>query len=232
MKTFLIYYFYDENGIPFYVGKTSNIQKRRWSHKTNINNINNQEYKYRKARKILKNNPDFDFYKDMCKIIEDNILSTEINNKEILHIKNLKELGFILTNITNGGEGNYNEINIKIMSEKISKLHTGKKRSAEVCNKISESNKKPKSKEHRENLKKAWEKRRIEKPISEETRQKMSESSIGKINIKKFKIIFPDGSEKITYRGLTFFCKEYNLRVGKTYDKCVIFFIAVSKVLI
>ena len=210
MKTFVIYYFYDENCVPFYVGKTSNIQKRRWSHKTNINN-NNQAYKYRKARKILENNSNFDFYKDMCKIVEENISSSDINEKEILHIKTLKDKGVILTNLTNGGEGNYNEDNIKKMSEKISQLHKGKKRSEEVCKKISESNKKPKSEEHKENLKKAWKKRRIESPITEETKQKMRETSTGKINIKKFKIIDPDGNEYITNRGLTFFCKEHNL---------------------
>ena len=97
------------------------------------------------------------------------------------------------------------------MSEKISKLHKGKKRSDEVCKKISESNKKPKSEEHKENLRKAWEKRRVGSPITEETKQKMRETSTGKINIKKFKIIGPDGNEYITDRGLTFFCKEFNL---------------------
>ncbi|MCK9416098.1 GIY-YIG nuclease family protein [Candidatus Dojkabacteria bacterium] len=208
-KKFVIYYFYDEKNNPFYVGKTCNIQRRRWSHKTNINN-NNQTYKYKKARKILKNNPNLDFYKDMFRVVETNITTDKINSKEIEHIKKLKDEGFILTNLTNGGENNYIEDSIKSMSEKISSLHKGRKRSPEVCKKISESNKKPKSEEHKKNLKKAWIKRK-KNPISDSTKKKMSDTSTGKINIKKYKIIDPTGKEYITTNGLSCFCKEHNL---------------------
>ena len=211
MKKFTIYYFVDENGIPFYVGKTSNIKTRRWNHKTNINTGSNY-YKYNKARKILNDNPELDFYKDIFKIVETNINSDEINNKEIQYIKELKENGIKLTNLTKGGEGNYNKQNIKIMSKKISKLHKGRKRSKEVCEKISKSNKnKPKSQEHIKNLKKAWKKRKINFPVSEETKKKMSNSSTGKINLKIFLVTNPFGNKYVTKQGLTYFCKEHNL---------------------
>lgn len=209
MKTFTIYYFVDENEIPFYVGKTCNIKTRRWNHKTKINN-GNKLYKYNKARKILNENVNLDFYKDICKIIETGILPEDINQKEIDHIKKLKEDDIKLTNLTEGGEGSI--MTIPGMSEKMSKLHKGKKRSPETCRKISESNKdKPKSEEHKRNLKKAWEKRKIENPITEETKQKMRETSTGKINIKKFLVKDKNGNEYITEKGLTFFCKEHNL---------------------
>jgi len=90
----------------------------------------------------------------------------------------------------------------------------GSKRSEETRKKISESNKnKPKSNKHKKSLSKAWDKRRIEYPISEETKQKMSKSSKGKINIKFFKVIDPDGNEYITTNGLSKFCEEHNLTV-------------------
>ena len=90
----------------------------------------------------------------------------------------------------------------------------GSKRSEESKQKISESLKgKQKSDIHKKSLSKAWEKRKIEYPISDETRRKMSETSKGKINIKTYKVIDPSGVEYMTTNGLTKFCEEHNLSV-------------------
>jgi len=45
-----------------------------------------------------------------------------------------------------------------------------------------------------------------------ETKLKMSKSSKGKINIKKYKLIAPNGNIYITNNGLTKFCEENNLK--------------------
>ena len=90
----------------------------------------------------------------------------------------------------------------------------GSKRTEETKRKISESLKdKPKSDIHKKSLSKAWEKRKIEHPVSEETKKKMSETSKGKINIKTYKVIDPNGVKYITTNGLTKFCEEHNLTV-------------------
>jgi hypothetical protein len=39
----------------------------------------------------------------------------------------------------------------------------------------------------------------------------MSKTSTGKINIKTYKCVDPDGKEYITTKGLTQFCKDYGL---------------------
>lgn len=86
--------------------------------------------------------------------------------------------------------------------------------STERKQKISESLKdKPKSDIHKKSLSKAWEKRKIEHPVSEETKKKRSDTSKGKINIKIYKVIDPNGVEYITTNGLTKFCEEHNLTV-------------------
>ena len=41
----------------------------------------------------------------------------------------------------------------------------------------------------------------------------MSKTSKGKINIKTYKVIDPNGIEYITTNGLTVFCEEHNLEV-------------------
>lgn len=88
----------------------------------------------------------------------------------------------------------------------------GSKRTEESKKKMSESLKdKPKSEEHKKSLSKAWEKRRINHPVSEETKMKMKNSSKGKINIKIYKVIDPNGNVYLTNEGLTKFCEEHDL---------------------
>jgi hypothetical protein len=60
---------------------------------------------------------------------------------------------------------------------------------------------------HKRNLSRA----RRRRTMTEETKQKMSLSSKGRINIKIFTLIDPDGVEHITINGLTKFCEEHNL---------------------
>ena len=45
-----------------------------------------------------------------------------------------------------------------------------------------------------------------------ETGRKISESNLGKINIKMFRCISPDGTEYMTDRGLCDFCRQHHLQ--------------------
>ena len=61
--------------------------------------------------------------------------------------------------------------------------------------------------EHKEKLSKA----RQERVITIETRTKTSKTSTGKINIKRYMLIDPDGKEYITNNGLNDFCRKHFL---------------------
>ena len=238
-KTGLIYIFVDNDEKPFYVGKTINLKNRIVAHLLECKN-NNKLYKYNKLRKILSTGLTID---EIIIIVEDNIDINLLDDKEIYYIKKLREDGYKLTNLTNGGDGgdtfsnNPNREDIRkkrkqVMNdlysdserkkeflshrtdewkEKIKKAKTGVpwgKHSDETKKKISEIRKGIKfSEEHKKKLSIARKKR----ITTYKTRQKMSKSSKGRINIKKYKLIDPNGIEYITTNGLAKFCEENNL---------------------
>jgi len=163
---------------------------------------------------------------EYCKSID------ELNEKEIYWIKELNTLVPNGYNIGTGGEGgdtftnhpNKEEYrkNKSIASKKLWKnkdyrehlirTKIGTKRTEESKKRISEANKnKPKSASHRKALSKAWEKRKIEKPHTEETRRKRSESMKGK-NVGKYiqihEFLSPDGKIYKTEEGIVKFCKS------------------------
>ena len=119
----IIYAFVDDKGKPFYVGRTYNLSKRKKEHLYEIRQGNNLP-KYNKLRKLLSNNLNFD---DLIYVIEDNIDSDLIEQKEIYYIAKLRQEGYKLKNLTDGGEGAINTI--PGLSEKLKKIHTGSKRS-------------------------------------------------------------------------------------------------------
>lgn len=198
----LIYAFIDGNGDIFYIGKTSDIKRRNKQHLYEINK-GNKLPKYNKLRKLIKEGNKFE---DLVIIIEEDISNEKIDEREIFYIKKLREEGYKLKNLTDGGEGGI--MSIPGVVEKIKKANTGSKRSDESKKKMSESRLGIKfSEEHRKNLSIARNKR----ITTQETREKMSKSSKGKINIKNYKLIDPDGNVYITEFGLTKFCEENNL---------------------
>jgi hypothetical protein len=209
-KITCIYYFLDQNQIPFYVGLTKNLHQRTFGHLFEIVH-NNMLPCYTKVRKLIK---DFnlDFKKDIIKCIEI-CREDELEEKEILHIKLLRESGYKLKNLTEGGRGSTG------YSEEINKRagdsRRGQRRSEETKLKLSEALKgKPKSEEHKKALKKARNRRPL---YSEETKRKMSESSKGKVNIKKYKLVDPNGNVFITEEGLTKFCQEHGLHAANLH---------------
>jgi group I intron endonuclease len=203
-KICCIYYFLDQNKDPFYVGLTKNLNQRIRGHIFDMRNRNRLP-SIRKANKLIKEF-NLDFKNDIVKCVE--ICSeSDLENKEIHHIALLKSQGFKLTNLTDGGRGSsgYTE---KIQKT-AAKRRVGQKRSLETRKLMSNAAKGvKKSEEHKKSLVEAWKTR---PPVTEETKKKMSKSSKGKINIKKFKLIDPSGIVYVTDQGLKKFCEEHDL---------------------
>ena len=202
MSLFSLYMFFDENNLPFYVGKTNNFQKRKRMHLWETKNRSNYP-NHNKLRKVLSVGIDPN---DAIKEIFCNIDPLYIDAVEIGWIKILKDLGHNLKNLTIGGEGSKGFT--EEMRQKISLLRIGQKHTQNTKDKISQAHKGLQfSKLHKQHLSEARQKR----TTSNATRQKCSKTSTGKINIKIYKCISPQGESFITNEGLTQFCQKHNL---------------------
>ncbi|MHA2279582.1 MAG: GIY-YIG nuclease family protein [Promethearchaeota archaeon] len=196
----IIYAWLDQNGDPFYVGKTKCLKTRMRHHRWRMDSGINLP-KYNKLRKLLREGFKWDI-----QVLEDGIPDEEWQVQECYWIKFYRDQGCKLYNLTDGGEGMLNASNE--LKKRLSEAHKGHSLSEDTKRKISESNKgKEFSKEHKKKLS-ISRKRRI---TTEETRQKCSETSRGKINIRKYKCTSPDGVEYITECGLTEFCRQHGL---------------------
>lgn len=210
----LIYAFVDGCGKIFYIGKTCNIKRRNSEHLSEVKK-GNKLPKYNKLRKLIKEGNKFE---DLVIIIEENITNEKIDEREIFYIKKLREEGYKLKNLTDGGDGGINRKNIRLTEEQKNKISSSILKSFELGRKVEHSDETKKkisnskigikfSEEHKKKLSIARKKR----IITQETRDKASKTSKGKINIKKYKLIDPNGNIHITEFGLTKFCEERNL---------------------
>jgi len=199
----IIYCFIREDGTPFYIGKTNNFTRRKRRHLSNIKDKTNLLPKYHKARKLIAAGCSLD---DIMVVKEKNLTPEEATQREIELIAEFRKTNIKLYNLTNGGEGCSNWT--PEMHKAAVLKRTGRKCSEETRKKISKAHKGKKlTDKHKKNLSKAWQGR----VVTKETRKKLSEGHKGKINIKKFKVIDPDGNEYITTNGLNQFCREHNL---------------------
>lgn len=197
---FLIYALLDQNNIPFYIGKTNNLHRRKRRHLAETRN-GNSLYVYNKLRKLLSSGHEL-----QIEVIEADVPADKIDDRERAHISKLRAGKVKLCNLTDGGEGNNNPS--PELRKRWSESKKGQKRTTEQRARISESRKGIKfSKEHRQHLSEARRRRKI----TPETRLKMSESSKGKINIKRFTLRSPDGEVFVTEHGLSDFCRERQL---------------------
>jgi len=204
MSKHVIYAFIDQNKKVFYIGQTNNFNIRRSKHKNEVEK-GNRLYAYNKLRKVMRDHGLT--IKDCMVIIEKNISSDFIDDKEIYYISLYRQLGNKLTNLTDGGRGSSGFT--KDIHSRCRKSREGYQHSEETKKKISDSHKGMKfSKEHKNNLSKAR-KKRITTP---ETRNKMSKTSTGKINIKHYILTDPNGNEHSTPEGLSAFCREHDLQ--------------------
>lgn len=151
-KISCIYYFFDDNKVPFYVGMTKDFNQRIRNHLCSLNNMSRLPV-YNKVRKLIKDT-NLIFEKDIIKSIELCDID-KLEEKEISHIKLLKEAGNKLKNLTNGGKGTQGwgkPLHIKAASKRL-----GLKRSEETRKRMSEASKgKKKSDEHKKALSEAW----------------------------------------------------------------------------
>ena len=198
-----IYVLKDENGNIFYVGKTNNPTTRLKRHLAHVRYGSHYPV-HNKLRKVIsiKENTD-----NIYELIEENIPSEKIDEREMFFIKFYRDSGSKLKNLTDGGEGGKGftvEINKRGALKR-----TGLKRTKETCRRISEAKQGILfSKSHKEALKKAWKNRN---PLSTEHYQKISDMNRGVINIKNFVLLSPNGSEVNTTHGLTSFCREHGM---------------------
>lgn len=150
---FCIYVFSDKDTMPVYVGKTKNLDLRIKQH------LNRDRFRYKTwfyswlNKQIRQNIP---FYIDVLEeVTQDNW-----REREVYWIEHIRSCGYLLTNMTDGGDGNNNQVfsseaglkrSLKLkgrprspeVKDKISRSHKGRKVSEETKKKLSEINKKP-----------------------------------------------------------------------------------------
>jgi hypothetical protein len=116
MNTFTVYSI-SGNGIVFYIGRTCDFKRRKSEHLYEKKNT----YKGNKINKLKKLGLPIEF-----NILHENLTFDESIQLEIQEIKDHKDKGIILTNLTDGGEGLYG-VKRTFTDEWKSKLKTARK---------------------------------------------------------------------------------------------------------
>lgn len=94
---YYVYVFLDKKNRPYYVGKTSNMKRRRKEHLEELKNGNTLP-KYKKTREIMKNGGRF-YMRSVRRVFNER----EAYRIERLYIKKYRRLNYKLTNLTYGG---------------------------------------------------------------------------------------------------------------------------------
>lgn len=198
---YYIYALTDSDGKPFYVGKTNNPSRRRTRHVYDAINLEKNLPVHNKIRKLLREGSEIDIV-----VQERGLTEQDVDQREQFWISDYRRRGEKIYNVANGGEGGKG-ITAEII-EKIRQANIGRVCSEETKRKISIANKgKTFTTQHKDKLSKA----RKQRIVTPETRTKTSQTSTGKINIKEYELISPDGSVHITTTGLADFCRQHNL---------------------
>lgn len=152
MEKVYIYVFLDETGTPVYVGKANDFKTRYDGHMRDIRRYDTYFYRWLK-KQIAFQKP---FYTDILEVC--NLKNWQ--KREKYWIKKFKDIGFPLTNMTDGGDGNNNQVFSRESIEKRNQKLRGVPRPQEVRDKISKSN--------------------TGKKLSEETKEKLRKHNLGK----------------------------------------------------
>lgn len=209
-KTGVVYGFLDENGVPFYLGISVSFDSRKRNHRLETKK-GNPLPKYNKMRKIVDGN--WEKVYDHIVVLEEGVLIENLHQREIDLIKEYRDKGINLYNLTDGGEGCLNPS--PELLEKLRQSRIGSKRTEQARKKMSEARKGIVfTEEHKKNLSKARKKRKT----TQETRDKTSKTSKGKINIKVYELIDPEGEKHLTHEGLTLFCEQHGLNRSMLYS--------------
>lgn len=151
MKKVFIYAFLDETGTPVYVGKANDFNERYAGHMRDINRYDTHFYRWLK-KQIAFQKP---FFTDILEECD----SENWQERETFWIRKFRFMGFPLTNMTDGGDGNNNQVFSKEALQKRSDKLKGRPRPQEVRDKISKSH--------------------IGKKLSEETKEKLRQHNLG-----------------------------------------------------
>ena len=150
---YCIYVFSDEFGIPKYVGKTKCFNARIKQH-LNKDRFIYKSYFYNWLNKQLSE--DKEYFIDILEEVND----LNWQEREKYWIKHIKENGYKLTNMTDGGDGNNNQVFTEESKEK--------RRQKMLGHKLSEHTKKLISEAHKDKI------------VLESTKQKLREINLGK----------------------------------------------------
>jgi group I intron endonuclease len=150
---YCIYVFSDEFGIPKYVGKTKCFNTRIKQH-LNKDRFIYKSYFYNWLNKQLLE--DKEYFIDILEEVDD----SNWKEKEKYWIKHIKENGYKLTNMTDGGDGNNNQVFTEESKER--------RRQKMLGHKLSEHTKKLISEAHKNKI------------VLESTKQKLREINLGK----------------------------------------------------
>jgi group I intron endonuclease len=150
---FCIYVFSDEWGIPKYIGKAKCFKTRIKQH-LNRDRFIYKSWFYNWLNKQIANNKEF-FIDILEEVNQDNHVE-----REKYWIKHVKENGYQLTNMTDGGDGNNNQVFNEETREKHRIRMTGRVFSEETRKLISQ--------------------KLTGKTVSQETRKKLSDLNKGK----------------------------------------------------
>lgn len=148
---FCIYVFSDEDFVPVYVGKAKNLNRRVHYHLYRGRFISNTWFYKWLNKQVSDNKP---FFIDILEEVND----ANWQEREKYWINHIKENGYKLKNMTDGGDGNNNQVfseecrrlkSLKLkgiprpldIRQKISKSHKGKKLSSITRQKLSDINK-------------------------------------------------------------------------------------------
>ncbi len=123
----VLYQFEDNNGVPFYFGITNNFKRRKCEHLVVLKKGKNGKSwpVYNKIRKLMRE----ESYELKMVIIKDGLSYDEANQLEIQYIKEYKEKGIKLYNLTAGGEGtlNHKPVFTEEWRKKLSEAKSGDK---------------------------------------------------------------------------------------------------------
>ena len=189
---FCIYVFSDKNFLPVYVGKAKNFDRRIKQH-LGRDRFRYDTWFYRWLNKQIRE--DNQFFID---ILEETDLE-HWKEREIYWIRHIKSNGYLLTNMTDGGDGNNNQVFSKESIEKRRLKLIGRHRSAETIEKISRAHK--------------------GKIVSEETKRKLSEINTGKPCPASTKLNFSKPVNQYSLSG-NFIQSFISLTEASTFLKC------------
>ena len=186
-----------------YVGYTSNKIKRYSKHHSLKVLANDFSHKANWIKSLIAKG-----LKAEMMIIEEFATAEELPEAEIKYISNYRNVGYDLTNSTDGGEGQQNpseETRKKMGSGQRGKPSPmkGKKHTAEAKQKMSESHK---------GLPSSW----VGRKHTDEARKKQSESHIGKPSWRKGKTGFISKRRKLTNEQVKQIREEYKPGDNKT----------------